>query len=185
MGMVESNKITYIPGTAKFLSDKVIEVEGKQYTGEHIIIASGSSAQTTNTFPGSDLCMNSDGFFEMEELPESMVCIGGGYIGIEMGQILCALGVKVTLVVRSVMLRFVDRDMIAVLEENMTKLGMKVVYAAHDRVEKDESGKLNVFLKDGTTLNCDECLIALGRPPCLDGLGIENTGITLKKDQSI
>jgi glutathione reductase (NADPH) len=83
------------------------------------------------------------------------------------------------------MLRFIDRDMAAVLEENMTKLGMKVVYATHEKVEKDENGKLNVFLKDGSTISCDQCLIALGRPPCLEGLGIENTGITLKKDNSI
>jgi glutathione reductase (NADPH) len=54
--------------------------------------------------------MNSDDFFMMEELPESAVVIGGGYIGIELAQILQALGVKTTLVVRSVMLRFLDED---------------------------------------------------------------------------
>jgi len=94
-----------------------------------------------------------------------------------------ALGVKVTLIVRSVMLRFLDRDLADVLLENMTKLGLKVMLdSPHEKVEKTENGKMNVTLKDGTVLTCDNCMIALGRPPNLDGLGIENTGITLKPD---
>lgn len=73
----------YVPGTAKFVSDKVIEVEGQLYTADHILIASGSTPEI-GKFPGSDLCMTSDDFFEMTELPKSIICIGGGYIGVEM-----------------------------------------------------------------------------------------------------
>jgi len=78
------------------------------------MIASGSAPEA-GTFEGSDLCMNSDDFFEMEELPEKMVVIGGGYIGVELAQILAAFGVKITLVVRSVILRFLDRDIVECL----------------------------------------------------------------------
>ena len=70
-------------GTAHFVSDKVVEVEGKLYTADHILIASGSTPEP-GSFEGSDLCINSDDFFDIETLPESMICIGGGYIGVEL-----------------------------------------------------------------------------------------------------
>ena len=70
--------------------------------------------------------MDSDDFFAIDTLPEKVVVIGGGYIGVELAQIWCALGVKVTLVVRSIILRFIDRDIIDVLMENLTKLGVEL-----------------------------------------------------------
>ena len=72
----------FLYGTAKFVSDHVIEVEGKRYTADHILIAS-CSYPVSESFPGSDLCITSDRFFEMNELPKRMICIGGGYIGVE------------------------------------------------------------------------------------------------------
>lgn len=62
----------------------------------------------------------------MEELPKSMICIGGGYIGVEMAQIMAALGVKVTLVARGVILKHIDRDIIDELMTNMKKLGVEI-----------------------------------------------------------
>jgi pyruvate/2-oxoglutarate dehydrogenase complex dihydrolipoamide dehydrogenase (E3) component len=59
--------------------------------------------------------MNSDGFFAMEQLPKSIVVVGGGYIGVELAQILNSFGVKTTLIARSVLLSFIDRDVIEVL----------------------------------------------------------------------
>ena len=127
--------------------------------------------------------MNSDGFFEMEELPESMVVIGGGYIGIELAQILQALGVKVTLLIRSIPLRLVDRDICEVLLENMGKLDLDVrLHAPHDSVTKNDDGSLNVNLKDGTTIRADKCLVAMGRPPNITPLKLENTGIQVAKN---
>jgi glutathione reductase (NADPH) len=61
---LKNSEVDYIPGTAKFVSDHVVEVEGKLYSAEHILIASGSTPEL-GSFPGSDLCMTSDDFFEM------------------------------------------------------------------------------------------------------------------------
>lgn len=128
-GIYEKNlaksEIDYVKGTCSFVSDKVVEVEGVKYTADHILIASGS-LPAKETFTGAEFCENSDDFFTWEELPPRAVVIGGGYIGIELAQILHALGVKVTLLVRSVMLRFLDEDLHAVLLENMQKLGLDV-----------------------------------------------------------
>ena len=75
--------ITYVEGTASFIQDNVVEVGERKFTAPQILIASGSTPEA-GSFEGAEHCMNSDDFFAMEELPESMVVIGGGYIGIEL-----------------------------------------------------------------------------------------------------
>ena len=101
------------------------------------MIASGSTPEI-GTFPGSDLCITSDDFFEMSELPKSVICIGGGYIGVEMAQIMAALGVKVTLVTRGIILKHIDRDIIQELMNNMKKLGVDIILQApHKSVKKE------------------------------------------------
>ena len=122
---VDKAEITYIEGTASFISDQVVKVGDRMFYAPHTMIASGSTPEP-GSFEGSEFCMNSDDFFEMETLPERMVVIGGGYIGIELAQILQAFGVKVTLLIRSIPLRFIDSDITDVLVESMIKLGIDV-----------------------------------------------------------
>jgi len=79
-----NSKIDYFTGTAFFNSPNEVETsEGVRLHAEHIMIASGSSP-TIPSFPGGELCWNSDDIFTMEELPKSIVVLGGGYIGVEM-----------------------------------------------------------------------------------------------------
>ena len=91
-GIYESNvakaNIEYFTGTASFVGPNKIQTsEGVQLVGEHILIASGSyPAQAP--FEGAEFCINSDDVFTLEELPKSIVVLGGGYIGIEMAQIM-------------------------------------------------------------------------------------------------
>lgn len=87
-------------------------------------------------FKGAELCISSDDIFDMEELPESMTVLGGGYIGCELAQILQSLGVKTTLIVRSRPLRFLDQDILDLLLEEMRHSGMTVLQGVeHDKVE--------------------------------------------------
>lgn len=115
---LKNSNVDYVAGTASFVSDHVVEVEGKQYTAPHILIASGSYP-VVHDFPGNEFCMTSDGFFEMDSLPKSMIVVGGGYIGVECGQIMQALGVKVTMIIRSKILGHIDRDIVDNLMVNM------------------------------------------------------------------
>ena len=80
---VNNAGIRYVEGTASFVSEKVVKVGEELFTGDHVLIASGSAPEAGG-FEGADLCMNSDDFFDMTELPEKMVVIGGGYIGVEL-----------------------------------------------------------------------------------------------------
>jgi glutathione reductase (NADPH) len=180
-GMLNKSGVTYVEGTAKFVDKKTIEVEGERYTGKTIMIASGSTPQVEG-FEGIEHCMDSNGFFEMEELPESCAVIGGGYIGIELAQILQALGCKTTLIVRSVMLRFLDEDIVKELHENMTKLHLDVkMPAPHEKVSKEENGQVTVHLQGGEKVTADKCLVALGRPPNTGPLNLGVTDVKLEK----
>ena len=173
--------IRYVEGTASFIEDKVVKVGEQLFTAEHILIASGSTPEVGG-FPGSELCMTSDDFFDMDVLPESMVVIGGGYIGVELAQIMAAFGVRVTLVVRSIILRFCDRDIIDCLMENMRKLGVDIkLDSPHDSVTAGDGDTLNVNLRGGETINCNKCLVALGRPPNIEPLGLANTAVVVER----
>ncbi len=74
--------------------------EGARLNADHIVIASGSYPATP-PFKGGEHCISSDDIFTMEKLTESMIVLGGGYIAVEMAQIMVALGVKVTLLARN------------------------------------------------------------------------------------
>lgn len=119
----------------------------------------------------------------MEELPKSVVTLGGGYIGVEMSQILAALGVKTTLLARSKILRnMTDPEMIPILQENMAKLHLDCrLNAPFKSVEKLENGLLRVNLEDGTFVDAERVLSALGRPPAVDDLTLGNAGIEVVK----
>lgn len=183
---LKNSNVDYIPGTASFVSDHVVEVEGKKYAADHILIASGSYADVGG-FPGSEHCMTSDGFFEMSELPKRMICIGGGYIGVEMAQIMAALGVEVTLVCRSVILKQIDRDIIDELMKNMKIIGGVDIRlnSPHKSVVQEADGSLTLHLEVGdfkeSKINTDKILVAIGRPPLVDNLHLENTAVMTKK----
>jgi len=92
---LKNSDITYVAGEAKFVGPKLIEVAGKTYTGKHILIAVGGKPAVP-TIPGAaELGITSDGFFELEEVPERVAVIGSGYIAVELAGILNVLGSKV------------------------------------------------------------------------------------------
>lgn len=95
---------------------------------------------------------------------------------------MAAFGVKITLVVRSIILRFIDRDLIDCLMENMKKLGVEIkLDSPHESVTRNDDGSLNVNLKSGESIQCDKCLVALGRPPNVEPLALNNTGVEIVK----
>ena len=175
-GIYEKNlansKVNYFTGTASF-KDKntVVTSEGATLVSDHIMIASGS-LPTVPAFPGGEHCWSSDDIFSMEELPKSVIVLGGGYIGVEMSQIMQALGVQTTLVVRSQLLRgHVDQDLIPILMENMKKLHLDCrINTPFTGVEKLDNGMYRVNLADGTSIEAERVLSAIGRPPNVDSL---------------
>ena len=110
--------VEYVQGKACFVGDKIVQVNGQKFTADHILIASGTKADS-GSFEGSELCMNSDDIFAMKKVPKDVVVLGGGYIAVEMAQILNSLGAKVTIIIRSSPLKFIDHEVVKVLLKEM------------------------------------------------------------------
>ena len=106
------------------------------------MIATGSRVDKPS-FEGGEHCWTSDDIFTMEELPKSMTVLGGGYIAVEMAQIMTGLGVDVTLVSRGKILKLVDQELMPVLLDSMEKYGTKAMLdTPFTSVEKLENGML-------------------------------------------
>jgi glutathione reductase (NADPH) len=153
------------------------------------MIASGSKSFSPSRFgfQGEEHCIMSDDIFSMEKLPKSMVIIGGGYIGTEMAGIMAAFGVKVTLLVRDILLGRVDPEIVDLLIENMKKHNIDIrMLASTNKVTKNPiSSTLNVHLEDGGLIEAEQCLIAIGRVPNIDGMNLSKVGIELEKNGAI
>lgn len=149
---------------------------------DHIVIASGSTP-ITNVFPGSELCWTSDDVFSMEEVPKSVAVIGGGYIGIEMAGILCALGSKVTLLSQNGLLGIVDKEIVETVIENNVKLGLEFkLNTKHESISKLDNGLFRIKFPDGSILDVERVLSAVGRRPNLDGMQLQNAGVKIERN---
>ena len=92
MKNLDNDGIAYFKGLARFAEPTVVLANEEKLTADHILIASGSTPRHI-PFPGDEYCMDSNDFFAMEQLPKSIVVVGGGYIAVELAQILNTLGV--------------------------------------------------------------------------------------------
>ncbi|EGD78641.1 glutathione reductase [Salpingoeca rosetta] len=179
---LEKGEIEKIVGRAKFVDAKTVDVDGQLYTADHIVVATGGFP-TMPQVPGIDHAINSDGFFELEELPKKSVVCGAGYIAIEMAGILNALGSDVTLCIRhEEFLRTFDPLVREVVMEEMTKAGVKILKnSCISSIEKTDSGlnaKFAVKGEEHVISGCDTVLMAIGRRPLTD-IGLDKAGVKL------
>ena len=172
------NKVEVIQGFAKFVDAKTVEVNGELITADHILIATGGRP----VFPdvkGAEYGIDSDGFFELEQLPERVAVVGAGYVAVEIAGVLRSLGSEVDLYVRQHSpLRSFDHSIVNVLIEEMDKEGIELhTHTIIKEVIKNEDGSLTIDLEDGRT-NTVDCLIwAVGREPATDKINLEVTGV--------
>lgn len=172
------NKVEVIQGFAKFVDTKTVEVNGELITADHILIATGGRP----VFPdvkGAEYGIDSDGFFELEQLPERVAVVGAGYVAVEIAGVLRSLGSEVDLYVRQHSpLRSFDHSIVNVLIEEMDKEGIELhTHTVIKEVIKNEDGSLTIDLEDGRT-NTVDCLIwAVGREPATDKINLEVTGV--------
>jgi len=172
-------------GRAKLLGPNKVEVNGKEYTAEKILIAVGSKPKKMG-IPGEEHTIDSDGFFQLENLPKKAVVVGAGYIAVELAGIFNGLGCDTTMVIRNeVFLRPFDAYIRDAVFEQTKQNGVKVITDSDVTEVTNSNGKKTVHVKnkkDGTTTTIAdvECvLIAVGRAADIDGLGLEAAGVAL------
>jgi glutathione reductase (NADPH) len=153
---------------------------GARVRAAHILIATGATPHPGPAIPGIEHVISSNEAFHLPELPRHVVVQGGSYIAVEFACIFAGLGSKVSLVYRGDnILRGFDDDVRAHLRDEMVKRGITVI--THTRVEAVErTGRhLAAHLTGGNTVTADQVMFALGRPPNIEGLGLEAAGVKL------
>ncbi len=157
----------------------LIEATGETVAAETILIATGGRPNLHPALPGHDLCITSNGAFHLQELPRAIAIAGGGYIAVEFANIFHGLGVETTLVYRGKeILGGFDHDLRRGLHAAMEEKGIRVLcHTVFDRVERRADGRLDAHLHDGETLTVDQVMLALGRTPNTEGLGLETAGV--------
>ena len=175
-----NNKVTLVNGYGRFINSNTIEVNGEQYTADHITIATGG-APTIPNIPGAEYGIDSDGFFALREQPKRVAVVGAGYIAVEVAGVLHALGSETHLLVRKhAPLRNFDPILIETLVEAMATDGPKLhTHSIPKSVTKNTDGSLTLELENGESLTIDCLIWAIGRSPSTGNIGLENTDVTL------
>ena len=193
--LFKKNKITHLQGSASFVDKKTIKVsssEGdKNYSATNFIIATGSSSIAIDTIPVDEKqIVTSTGALALEEVPQSLLVIGGGYIGLEMGSVWSRLGSKVTVV------EALDR-IVPTMDEEIAKEFMKSLkkqgleFKLSHKVTSTKVSKSGVEVSMETSEKkqiiekYDVVLMSVGRKPNTDGLNLEEIGLKLNERKAI
>lgn len=176
----ENNNITLIKGFGKFIDSNTVEVDGKQYTADHVLIATGGHPHIDNV-PGANYGIDSDGFFALQEQPKRVVVAGAGYIAVELAGVMHSLGSETHLLVRK---NAPLRDFDPMLSETLTEIIKEEGPTLHTHhvikeVEKHPDGSLCVVMTSGERIETDCLIWAIGRRPSNSNIGLEKIGVEL------
>lgn len=172
-------------GRARVVDPHTVEVNGKSFTAERILVATGGYPHLP-PIEGRELAITSDEAFHLKELPRRVIVVGSGYIGVEFAGIFNGLGAKVTLVYRGLhLLRGFDDDIRTFLAEEMRKKGIDLrPNASICRIAR-VGDDLCAELEDGVELRADCILYAVGRGANTRGLGLAEVGVELNPDGGV
>ena len=181
-GLIKARKITVVEGEGKLTGKDEVTVDGKVYKGKNVLLATGSKPKTLGLEIHGEKVMTSEQAMELNRVPESVIVLGGGVIGVEFASVWRSYGSEVTIVEAL-------KNLVPVEEESSSKL---LERAFRKRKIKSELGKpfesvkttdsgVVVTLEGGKTLEAEVLLVAIGRAPVSEGLGYEEQGITLDR----
>lgn len=188
--LVKVNKIKLVDGQAVFTGPKSVRVGDSEYTADKVIIASGSHPIIPD-IPGvssSKACIDSTGALTLDHVPESMVIIGGGVIGLELGSVYNSFGTEVTVIeAMPKLLPLMDAELTAIVRAQLEGKGIKIL--TDSRVLSVSDGGKGALVEVETpegnkTYEAEKVLLCVGRAPNTDGLGLDQAGIE-KKDSCI
>jgi dihydrolipoamide dehydrogenase len=193
--LLKGNGVEVIDGTAKLEKSGPdghrITVTGKNGTQtivtKNIVLATGSRPFEIPGFKvDQKRVIDSTGALALDQVPQRMIVIGGGYIGLELGMVYAKFGSKVTVVeALPRVLASMDKDCVAVVERKLKKMGVEVMAntKAKSWEEKGDRAVLTVELQDGktATIDADKILLSIGRRPNSENLGLEAAGVAVDK----
>ncbi|WP_336645595.1 dihydrolipoyl dehydrogenase [Microbacterium sp. USHLN186] len=181
-GLIKARGITTIAGEGHLEADRSVRVGDDRYVGADVVLATGSYSRS---LPGLEIggrILTSEQALALDEVPSRVVILGGGVIGVEFASVWRSFGVDVTII--EALPHLVPNEDITLskgLERAFRRRG--IAYSLGTRFEKAEQddSEVTVTLEDGKTFTADYLLVAVGRGPATQGLGLEEAGVRLER----
>jgi dihydrolipoamide dehydrogenase len=184
--LLKKNAVRHIAGRARFVDGKTVEAETDKgrivISAQAIVIATGSAPMALEAIPFGGPVMSSAGILSCEQIPQTLSVIGGGYIGLEIGTAFAKLGSAVTIIEseESILPQY-DRELVEPVTKMLEKLDVKLLkqheaigYSGPDRTLKTIDAEQNE-----STIAAENVLVAVGRKPSFDGLGLEELALPM------
>lgn len=183
--LLASSGVQVIEGRGVLIDPHTVEVRGRRYTAERILVATGAAPHVPSV-PGAELGITSNEALSLTRVPRRLVIVGGGYIAVELAGIFAGAGSQVTLLVRGYgVLREFDGDVHSALAEELVRRGIAIM--SHSDIEAVErrADALVVRCEGEREHEADVVLWATGRWPNSRGLGLEEVGVALDERGAI
>jgi len=186
--LLKKNKVDLIKGYGRITGSHEISLQdGRRITGKNLLIATGSSPREIPGFPfDEERILSSTGALMLQSLPARMLILGGGAIGVEFAHIFNSFGVEIHIVeMLDGILPSEDRDTVHILEKALKERGIRI--STETKALSVESGKDHMEIRleekngDRYSVEADMILVAVGRVPNTQDIGLENVGITTEK----
>jgi len=181
-GLVKSRDVTFVEGFGRLVGPTSVQVGDTTYTGGNLILATGSYART---LPGLEIggrVMTSDQALQLDYVPHSVIVLGGGVIGVEFASIWRSFGAEVTIVeALPHLVPNEDEACSKALERAFRKRGITLSLGTRFASATQNADGVQIGLEDGTTLQADLLLVAVGRGPHTSGMGYEEQGIAMDR----
>jgi len=184
--LFRKNKVTWLKGAARIVAPGQVEVAGERYEAKHIVIATGSES---TPLPGVEVdesrIVTSTGALELAAVPKRLVVIGGGIIGLELGSVWHRLGAEVTVIeYLDRLIPGMDGEIAKLLERVLIKQGLKFKLKSKVTGATLGAGGVSLTVEPAAggpteTLEADVVLLAIGRRPHTEGLGLAEIGVAL------
>jgi len=180
--LMKANKVTVIQGEAYIVNSTSVKVSDKVYDAKRLIIASGSVPVIPPIAGVSEglkqgFVLTSREILDLEEIPENLVIVGGGVIGLEMASYYNSVGSNVTVIEMLPKIGGpIDPEIASILQNNYQKKGIKFMLGTRVSAVTE-----NEVIFDGGQIFADKVLLSIGRKPFVEGFGLENTGVAIER----
>ena len=182
---LKSKGITCLHGEAKFIDANTVVLEGEKYQASHFVIATGMQTLSLG-IPGEEFMLTSDDFFTLKDVPEKVVFVGAGYIGMEFGHMLARAGSKVTLIEKGDQVLGPFEEFTANFIEKASKeLGIQIIKNAQASSVEEKEGRfiVNYSKEDGMHQITTDCVFnTAGRVPSIKALDLEKANVLTDKN---
>jgi dihydrolipoamide dehydrogenase len=181
-GLVSSRGISYVEGTGRFVAPNTVDVDGQRYTGRSIVLATGSYARSLPGLEISGRFITSDQALNLDYLPDRVVVLGGGVIGVEFASVWRSFGAEVTVIEALPRLVPAEDDFCSTqLERAFRRRGITFKTGVRLTAADQSDSGVTVSLESGEQYEADLLLIAVGRGPNTADAGYAEAGVQMER----